>query len=85
MLGLAIMMASRWNRPSATNTMAAVPGASTGAVHPRTSPGDRGRLWGTLSEGKSASSASLAACGYQVGGWVPRVCELIKFGFHYEN
>ena len=38
MLGLAIMMASRWNLPSATNTMAWVLLGTMGAVHPSTSP-----------------------------------------------
>ena len=38
MLGLAIMMASRWKRPSATNTIASAPSATTGAVQPSTSP-----------------------------------------------
>ena len=45
MQGLAIMMASRWKRPSATNTMASAAEATTGAVQPRTSPaGGRPRL-----------------------------------------
>ena len=39
--GLAIMMASRWKRPSATNTMASAAEATTGAVQPSTSPADR--------------------------------------------
>lgn len=36
MAGLAIMMASKWKRPSATNTMASVSGSTTGAVQPST-------------------------------------------------
>lgn len=36
MAGLAIMMASKWKRPSATNTMASVSGGTTGAVQPST-------------------------------------------------
>lgn len=44
--GLAIMIASRWKRPSATNTnTSAASGASTGAVQPSTSPGDSGAAW----------------------------------------
>ena len=45
MVGLAIIIASRWNRPSDTNTMASgtffepVTAPSVGAVHPSTSPG----------------------------------------------
>jgi hypothetical protein len=36
-VGFAIIMASRWNRPSATNTMASnKPAGTTGAVQPRT-------------------------------------------------
>ena len=46
-VGLAIMIASRWNRPSATKTMASLRSTSTGAVHPSTSPGDRGFDCGT--------------------------------------
>ena len=38
MLGLAIMMASRWKRPSATKTIAAASLDTTGAVQPSTSP-----------------------------------------------
>ena len=38
MQGLAIMMASKWKRPSATNTMASAAEATTGAVQPSTSP-----------------------------------------------
>ena len=38
MQGLAIMMASRWKRPSATNKMASAAEATTGAVQPSTSP-----------------------------------------------
>lgn len=43
MCGLAIMSASKWNRPSATNTMASCSPCSRGAVQPSTSPGDNGR------------------------------------------
>jgi len=35
---LAIIMASRWKRPSATNSSASVPAATRGAVQPSTSP-----------------------------------------------
>ena len=56
------MMASRWNRPSATNTMASAAGSTTGAVHPSTSPGDSGRACATLSAGNCASSRRLASC-----------------------
>lgn len=38
MVGLAIMMASKWKRPSATNRIASTCCFSTGAVHPNTSP-----------------------------------------------
>ena len=34
--GLAIMMASRWKRPSATKMMASVSAGTTGAVQPST-------------------------------------------------
>lgn len=51
---------SRWNRPSATNTNASFP-SITGAVQPRTSPGERGFAWGTAMASKwSTSSAQLS-------------------------
>jgi hypothetical protein len=64
--GLAIMMASRWKRPSATNTMAsavalAAVSFSTGAVQPSTSPGDNGLLCGTASAGYSVASSARTA------------------------
>lgn len=37
------MSASKWKRPSATNTMASCSPCSRGAVQPSTSPGDSGR------------------------------------------
>ena len=40
------MRASRWKRPSATNTRASQSAATLGAVQPSTSPGDRGRACG---------------------------------------
>lgn len=44
-VGLATMRASRWNRPSATNTSASCSPEMRGAVQPSTSPGLSGRAW----------------------------------------
>lgn len=46
--GLAIMMASKWNLPSATNTMASAPPTTTGAVHPSTSPARTCLVWNQI-------------------------------------
>ena len=66
-VGFAIMIASRWKRPSATNTIAEgrdpfspssppADGRRVGAVHPSTSPGLSGLLCGTASLGNRSDS-----------------------------
>ena len=63
-VGLAIMIASRWNRPSATKTMASTSSSSgrVGAVHPSTSPGDNGLHCGTRNDGYSEESFARTSC-----------------------
>ncbi len=46
-----------------------LPGSTTGAVHPSTSPGDSGRHLGTAREGKEGASRCLANC-TAVANWM---------------